>query len=75
MNLYCDNYSTCRSRVYDQGGTRTEVVARARGWHLWEGETLGGEQQKVVLCKGCMGAKTRDLPPAPEKLTGQQKLF
>lgn len=28
----------------------TELSARAAGWHVWSGRTVGGSQQTVVLC-------------------------
>lgn len=74
MNLYCDNYRDCRSLVFDQG-SRTEDVARARGWHLFDGTSQDGREQHIVLCKRCMGARVRDLAPAPETLDGQLELF
>jgi hypothetical protein len=74
MNLYCDNYKACRQVVYDHGD-RTEAVARARGWHLFQGLSLTEKELDVVLCKKCIGARARDLAPAPEMLSGQAELF
>lgn len=74
MNLYCDNYSSCRSVVYDQD-ERTEIVARVRGWKVYDGPNLDGTKQlKVVLCRKCC-RDNRELPPAPLALDGQEGLF
>ena len=38
-------------------GSSTEV-ARAFGWRLWEGVTVGGKHSKVNLCSACVGHKS-----------------
>lgn len=73
-NLYCDNYATCGALVFDQGSPdRTRFKARARGWHIYDGMTYGGEQHHGVLCPRCVGT-TRKLSPAPDALE-QEGLF
>ena len=73
-NLYCDNYATCGSLVFDQGSKdRTEFKARARGWHLYDGTTLGGKEHRGVLCPRCVGS-SRKLAPPPDALD-QDGLF
>src|SRR5262245_63412746 len=75
MTLYCDNYASCNSLIMDQGGIeRMQLVARTKGWHLYEGETLLGKHAKVVLCRRCVDGRRRDLPPAPPHLQGQLEL-
>lgn len=53
--------------------TAAETIARARagGWHIWTGETVGGMQQTVVLCPE--DARGRRLKPEP--IEGEQTLF
>lgn len=76
MNIYCDRYSVCNSMLLDQGSVaRNEAHARAKGWHLWNGFTLGGKRQSVILCYRCVESKRRELNPAPEHLNGQLDLF
>ena len=73
--LKCDNYVSCRSAVPEQASeTATQMLALARGWHLWAGETLGGRWGRVTLCKVCVGAHRRPERPAPEHLA-QDPLF
>ena len=61
--------------VMGQGDTdRTKQYARAKGWHLYDGETLLGKRATVVLCKRCVDGRRRDLPPAPPLLQGQLEL-
>lgn len=60
MNLYCDRYSVCQSYILDRGPD-TENVARAKGWHLWKGTTMGGKEQEVTLCSRCVEAGRRML--------------
>lgn len=73
--LKCDNWTTCRSEVPEQATEgATTMLALVRGWHLWSGETLGGKQATVVLCKACVGANRRPERPKPEHLP-QETLF
>lgn len=56
-NLFCDNYRTCHQVVVDQGTDKlTEARARARGWHIFHGETMGGRTHNGVLCGQCVGS-------------------
>jgi hypothetical protein len=58
MNLYCDRYSVCNSMYMDRG-SNTEEMARAKGWIVWQGETMGGKLQEVILCDLCVDASRR----------------
>lgn len=60
MDVYCDRFDVCRSKVLDRG-PRTEDHARAKGWHIWQGMTMGGTEQKVTLCDKCVSAGRRML--------------
>lgn len=74
MNLYCDNYQTCRSVVFAQStDALTEQVARARNWRVFHGKNLHGFDLDVVLCTSCSKLPR---PQAPEPvLEGQEALF
>ena len=69
MDVYCDRFSVCGSVVLDRGPD-TENVARAKGWHLWRGQTQGGQDQEVRLCGSCVDAGRRLLRRS-EPLPGQ----
>jgi hypothetical protein len=58
MDIYCDRFSECGSVVLDRGSD-TESVARAKGWHMWKGQTMGGQDQEVTLCDKCVEAGRR----------------
>lgn len=58
MDIYCDRYSECNS-VYMNRGPNTEEMARARGWVIWRGSTMGGKEQEVRLCDKCVEASRR----------------
>jgi hypothetical protein len=74
--LRCDNYVTCKASVPVQASeAQTSMLARARGWHLWSGTTMGGEHKRVVLCKQCVGQHARYRMPAPVDPLGQDRLF
>lgn len=76
MNMYCDNYSACNSMLLDQGSDKAnEAHARAKGWHIWDGFTIGGKRKHVVLCSRCVESKRRALAPSPEAFDGQLNLF
>lgn len=60
MNLYCDRYATCGEYVLDRGPD-TQNVARAKGWHLWRGTTMGNREQEVILGPKCVEAGRRML--------------
>jgi len=76
MNLYCDNYATCHEMVLDRdGAVATEAVARAKGWHIFDGTTVGGQEHRAVLGPACVGGHRRALDPAPSPQAGQLELF
>ena len=58
MNIYCDRYSECKSMYMDRGAD-TENMARASGWVIWSGQTMGGQDQEVRLCDKCVEASRR----------------
>lgn len=71
--LHCDNYATCNSTVAGlDTDPQTYARARARGWHIWHGETLTGAYSEVYLCDVCM--RNRRITPEPV-LEGQESLF
>lgn len=73
MNLYCDNYKTCRSVVYAMDTVAaTENVARARNWRVYHGTNLHGFDLDVVLCTTCSKLPR---PTPPDVLEGQIPLF
>lgn len=73
MNVYCDNYATCQGVVMDWSNDRpTDDMLRARGWRVWQGESLTGAPLAVCLCNRCV-ASTR--PVRAEVLEGQEELF
>lgn len=74
-NLYCDNYRTCNGIMMAQGSEyQTESMARAKGWHIYKGVTIGGEEHVALLCGACASPHRR-LPKAPAVLPGQQELI
>lgn len=74
VGLRCDNYAICHSEITEQGSrAATAERARAKGWHLFDGVTLGGSRLISVLCRQCVGR--RQLERAPETLPGQEELF
>jgi hypothetical protein len=75
-NLYCQNYVTCNGMFVDRGDLATnESVARAKGWHIYHGTTIGGVPHEGLLCPQCIGMHRRRLNPAPPLLPGQQELI
>jgi hypothetical protein len=76
MNLYCQNYATCHGVVIDRGtGDLNEIHARAKGWHIFHGHSMGGDAHDAVLCGKCVDSRRRDLTPAPPLQPGQQELW
>jgi hypothetical protein len=73
MNIYCDRYSVCNSMYMDRG-PNTETMARAKGWHIWRGQTLGGQEQEVILCDKCVEAGRRITRPKLVPLEGQYEI-
>jgi hypothetical protein len=39
----------------------TDDCARAVGWRVWSGLTLGGIEKRVVFCPRCAGANSEDV--------------
>lgn len=74
-NLSCDNYSQCENMVSPQGTLhQTLMHARARGWHVFDGYTVGLVKVFLVLCPECVG-KRDSRPRPPANLPGQEELF
>ena len=73
MNIYCDRFSVCHSVVMERGDN-TEMVARAKGWHLWRGQTIGGQYQEVILCDKCVEAGRRITRPRNTPLADQEPI-
>jgi hypothetical protein len=69
MDIICDRFDVCRSKLLDRG-QETESVARAKGWHIWRGTTMGGKEQEVILCDKCVEGGRRMLKRV-EALPGQ----
>lgn len=72
-DLGCD---TC-NKVYDFPGPRVMIInnARAHGWHMYDGRTLGGSPFSSHICPDCMGtARSKLLAPLP-RLEEDQSLF
>jgi hypothetical protein len=69
MDMYCDRYAECRAVILDRG-PKTEDYARAKGWHIWRGTTMGGKEQEVILCARHVEAGRRMLKTV-EALPGQ----
>lgn len=69
MDIICDRFDVCRSKILDRGKS-TENVARAKGWHIWKGQTMTGKDQEVTLCDKCVDAGRRLLKRV-EALPGQ----
>lgn len=63
MDMYCDRSDVCKSKILDRGPD-TENVARAKGWHIWRGTTMGGKEQVIHLCDKCVEAGRRRLKQA-----------
>lgn len=73
--LKCDNYATCRSSMWSQGEWGlTTSIARAKGWHIFDGETIGGKPMSAILCPQCVGTNRSRLPKALDVLSGQLEL-
>jgi hypothetical protein len=58
MNILCDRRPDCDSN-YLYRGPNTEEMARAGGWIIWRGTTMGGKDQEVILCDKCVEASRR----------------
>lgn len=73
MDIYCDRFPECRS-VYMDRGQDTEAMAQARGWTIWRGRTMGGQEQEVILCDKCVEAGRRITRPRMVPLDGQYEI-
>lgn len=63
LYLFCDNFKKCQFAIpYADTDHLTEERARARGWHVWHGTTMGGTEKTVVLCPSCVGHHRRPDP-------------
>ena len=75
-NLYCGNYAVCQGMMLDRGDELVnETHARAKGWHIFRGKTMGGGLHEGVLCPKCADNHRRRLSPAPPLQPGQRELF
>lgn len=70
MNIICDRFSVCGCMLLDRGGNM-ESYARAKGWHIWHGTTLGGKEHEVTLCNVCVQSHRRQLGPEHQELPDQ----
>lgn len=70
MDIYCDNFSVCCSKLVD----RTEEQARAKNWHIYHGQDHGGRTHDGVLCPSCVNNRSRSAPVVPAQ-PGQLELF
>lgn len=68
--------NTCAEK-YDFDGPRVlaRTAARAKGWHIYEGATIGGVQQVTHLCPACVGTNRSKLPAAPVRLDADVPLW
>lgn len=58
-DLVCDMES-CAALQFDLGSKhKTLNAARARGWHLFDGVTMGGKDLVQHLCEDCVGTSAR----------------
>ena len=73
--IQCDNYATCGNARVRAGSLEFSIEsARARGYHIWTGYTIGGTKMSAILCDECVGKKERrHLKSVP--LEGDQPLF
>jgi len=73
-NLIC---STCSLTFASHGRNNNLVaeLARFKGWHLFDGETIAGVPLTSHLCPKCVGTNRSRLPPSPLKLEDDQALF
>lgn len=49
-DLTCCAPGCTKSRPGHSDATIAQMYARASGWHVWIGNTLGGQHTTVVLC-------------------------
>jgi len=75
--LRCDNYVLCRE-VTLRLSSQEETYARARvkGWHIFDGFTIGWVEVHWVLGPACVGAHRRGpREPVSQQIPGQEPLF
>jgi hypothetical protein len=75
-DLSCSTRS-CTSLLLAHGLDKGKLAAKAsaKGWHLFEGMTFGGNPLESHLCPACIGTNRSKLPPAPPRLEEDQTLF
>lgn len=71
--LVCDHYTECGEWIRYGGNDGFDRV-RVKGWHIYEGVTIGGQMVTYLLGPDCVGRRKR-LDPAPPVLPGQEGLF
>jgi predicted RNA-binding Zn-ribbon protein involved in translation (DUF1610 family) len=71
--MRCD---TCRELV-DSGDNRVMTIARARarGWGVFDGRTIGGSAMVSHICPQCRGTNRSRLPAPPPRLEEDEQLF
>jgi hypothetical protein len=73
--LECDNYAICKTMLLERGThEETVAIARAKGWHVYDGTTMNGSEHHAVLCFRCVGTSRSRLPAPPPVLDGQLQL-
>lgn len=75
-NLACSTKG-CPAIVLNHGQGEQKITdqAVAKGWHLFDGTTVGGSPLISHLCPQCIGTSRSKLPPAPPRLEADQTLF
>ena len=75
IHLCCDNWPECDSKTPALSTMKaTHDRARAGGWHIWQGLTMGGGiSQSIALCPRCVGRHAR--PKVAPRLEGDVPLF
>ncbi len=71
-DLTCDNYPDCGEWLAYV--TTSFDRARAKGWHVYQGETSAGVAVTWILGPVCVGKRAR-LSIPPKVLPGQEELF
>lgn len=57
----CLSYIPARSTQHE-----TDDAARAAGWSVWRGLSIGGQRQLTIKCSKCLGTKRSQASPSPE---------
>lgn len=71
--LICD-VESCSSELVVTGNLNEILnAARAGGWHLFDGTTIGGKDLIAHICPGCMGVNVQ--PSTIRRLEGEQLLW